>query len=99
MFFRVIVTVLQIIFYSVAATLFFFPFALDSQSLPPIILRAVSILVFIALPTFTRALLKDDMVFVMFHFTMLNLTIFSSFLIYCELPLLSIYTHLHQQFH
>lgn len=27
----------------------------------------------------------------MFHFTMLNLTIFSSFLIYCELPLLSIH--------
>ena len=46
MFFRVIVTVLQIIFYSVAATLFFFPFALDLQSLPPIILRAVSILVY-----------------------------------------------------
>ena len=89
-FFRVIVTVLQIIFYSVSATLSLFPL-LSTQSLPLIILRAVSILVFIVLPTFTRALLKDDMAFVMFHFTMLNLTIFSSFLIYYELPLLSIH--------
>jgi hypothetical protein len=103
MFFRVISTILpvQIVFYSVGVTLFLVPFALDSQPVSfaldlqslqtPIIVRAVSILVFTALPTFTRALLKNDMTFVMFHFIMLNLTIFSSFVIYCELPRLSIH--------
>jgi hypothetical protein len=101
MFFRVISTILQIVFYSVGVTLFLVPFALDSQPVSfaldlqslqtPIIVRAVSILVFIALPTFTRALLKNDMIFVMFHFIMLNMTILSSFVIYWELPRLSIH--------
>ena len=49
----------------------------------PILFRALSVFLSVTIPAFARNIFKED-AFIIFHFIILNLTIFSSFWVYCK---------------
>ena len=53
------------------------------DTLLPLLFRALSVFLSVTIPAFARNIFKED-AFIIFHFIILNLTIFSSFWVYCK---------------
>ena len=91
-------TLIPILLYLLTSTLFILPFILEGCSPPTatlklisLVVRLVSILVNITLPTEARSFFfKTDKVFVFYEYILFNLSLASPPFIYCKLPLLSI---------